>query len=52
MFYDLLSAILWYTRPARHTHGSGYQRRPFWSGESKIKSVVGNWQRSLQRLFT
>jgi integrase/recombinase XerD len=27
------------------------KRRPFWSGESKIKSVVGNWQRSLHRLF-
>lgn len=25
--------------------------RPFWSGESKIKSVMGNWQRALHRLF-
>jgi integrase len=23
----------------------------FWTGESKIKSTVGNWQRALQRLF-
>jgi integrase/recombinase XerD len=27
------------------------KRHPFWSGESKIKSVTGNWQRALQRLF-
>jgi integrase/recombinase XerD len=24
---------------------------PFWSGESKKKSVVGNWQRAMKRLF-
>jgi integrase/recombinase XerD len=24
----------------------------FWTGKSKIKSVVGDWQRSLKRLFT
>jgi integrase len=24
---------------------------PFWSGESKRKSVVGNWQRALKKLF-
>lgn len=24
----------------------------FWSGESKLKSAVGNWQRSLGKLFT
>jgi integrase/recombinase XerD len=24
---------------------------PFWSGESRRKSVIGNWQRALKRLF-
>jgi integrase len=24
---------------------------PFWTGESKRKSVIGNWQRALKRLF-
>jgi len=27
------------------------QRHFFWSGESKVKSAVGDWQRSLSRLF-
>ncbi|MBZ5676414.1 MAG: tyrosine-type recombinase/integrase [Acidobacteriia bacterium] len=26
-------------------------RRRFWSGESKPKSAVGDWQRSLRKLF-
>jgi integrase len=24
---------------------------PFWTGESKKKSVIGNWQRALKKLF-
>ena len=27
------------------------QRFPFWTGESKKKSVIGNWQRALKKLF-
>jgi integrase len=27
------------------------QTMPFWTGESKRKSVIGNWQRALKRLF-
>jgi integrase/recombinase XerD len=27
------------------------QVMPFWTGESKRKSVIGNWQRALKRLF-
>jgi integrase/recombinase XerD len=27
------------------------KRFPFWTGESKRKSVIGNWQRALTRLF-
>jgi integrase len=27
------------------------ERYPFWSGNGKRKSVVGNWQRGLKRLF-
>ena len=26
-------------------------RLPFWTGESKRKSVIGNWQRALSKLF-
>lgn len=28
------------------------QRFPFWTGEGKKKSVIGNWQRALKKLFT
>jgi integrase len=29
----------------------GLDERPFWSGSGTIKTFVGNWQRTLERLF-
>jgi integrase/recombinase XerD len=28
-----------------------HERTPFWTGESKRKSVIGNWQRAMKKLF-
>jgi integrase/recombinase XerD len=33
----------------RELHGLG--KRPFWSGEGTIRTCMGNWQRTLARLF-
>jgi integrase/recombinase XerD len=31
--------------------GACANQHPFWTGESKRKSVIGNWQRALKKLF-
>ncbi len=44
--------IVWLPLPDVVVKGlEGLGQRPFWNGSGTIKTFVGNWQRSLDRLF-